>query len=872
MRKEIKIGNIFLLIILFLISISLSAQDRDILNEFNLKDMNKIPNSLLNVISINLEKVPFEQALNEIAAKGNFVLNYNNDRIPVKKKVTVKMNDVAALRSLIKILRDTNTGLIITKEGQIVIVPVNEAAIKFQKQPEKGKIKGTVIDKATKIPLTGANVIVEGTVFGAATDNNGKFLISNLPEGTYTIEVSYLGYKKERAEGLEIKNGSIVEIEFELIETIVQMEEIIVTPGHFSILERQSNSATVLKEEDIKSFPQFGDDIYRAIRRLPGLSSGEFSAKFNVRGGDQNEVLVLLDGMELYDPFHMKDIDGALSIIDIEAIKSIDMMTGAFPADYGNHLSGILNMKTGRKNMAKSRTYAAISLLNTKFLTEGNFNNGKGYWQFLARRGYLDLIIDLIDVDISLKPVYHDVLGKFQYFLNEKHHVSAHILLSNDKFKYSSDEFDETLNSGYGNSYTWLTWDAQFHQKLFARTLFSVGRISQDRLTKSFYRDITEFWSSDKHGFDFFGIKQDWKYKFSDNFMIKWGFDYKKLKADYDYSNMQYWDQINTILKHEEKGTQLGLFISNRFRIFSPLVAEFGLRYDETSWTGDKDTSPRINLVYNAGNQTTFRAGWGKFYQTHDIHKLNIVDDDYNFYPSGLAEHSVIGFEHTFNAGLKLRIEAYRKKHSQIQPRYENFMYPIDATPDWGDDRIKIEPESGDSRGIEFYLYNEKHVKHSWWISYAYSKFEETIDGITRPKKRDQRHSLNIDYSYRPNKYWSLNIAWTYHTGWPYTEAKYEITESEPPGGYYINQVPGDLYAKRYPAFHRMDLRISRFFYTEKGLISFFFEFMNLYNRKNVREYTYELSQIYSVEKYTMSKIPGKGFPLLPSVGISWEF
>ena len=152
----------------------------------------------------------------------------------------------------------------------------------------------------------------------------------------------------------------------------------------------------------------------------------------------------------------------------------------------------------------------------------------------------------------------------------------------------------------------------------------------------------------------------------------------------------------------EPSGNKLGLYLSTRMRLFQPLTTEIGLRYDRASWTDDKKISPRLNLVYALTSQTSLRVGWGKFYQSQGIHELQVQDGDQEFYPATLAKHRVIGFEQRFNSGVNLRVEAYEKEISSRRPRYQNLSNQLEAFPEVEEDRIRLQPESGKSKGIEF--------------------------------------------------------------------------------------------------------------------------------------------------------------------------
>jgi outer membrane receptor protein involved in Fe transport len=801
-------------------------------NSFIVIDENggqEVPKSLQTIVSVDLEEVPLEEALSVIAEKGKFKLNYNRNRIPVNKKVSLKMDNVPAIKPLLIILNDTGTGLIITKGEQLAIIPSSKA---------QGEIKGVVVDKKSREPLAGVNVVVLGTQIGASTNRDGRFLIPELSTGIYSVEASMIGYATKRIDDVVITEDASVKVPFELAEAVIPLNEIIVTPGHFSLMEKEPASSKALKAEDIRSFPQLGEDIYRAINRLPGVSGNDVSAKFIIRGGEYDEVLVLLDGMELYDPFHLKDLDGFFSIIDVEAIRSIDMMTGAFPVEYGNRLSGVFNMKTVSPTVKNRRTSLAISFLNARFLTQGSTANGKWQWLFLAwlflaRRGYLDLLLKWLNPEDEIRPVYYDVLSKIQYSINSRHSIAAHVLTSDDDVVLIETDDELEFNTGYANTYGWLTWYGQFHPKLFAQTVLSSGRVTEERDVKQIPGKDADFEGEArvKRNFNFYGLKQDWSIELSDRSLLKWGFAVRHLTAGYDFffrepiiighengNEIFAYELTNT--KEDPDGNELSVYLGNRFRLFTPLTAELGVRYDYTSWTGDKNISPRINFAYNLNKQTVIRAGWGKYYQTQGIHKLNAVDGDQRFYPAELAEHRVVGIEHEFKNGLNLRVEAYQKKLSSIRSRYQNFRgFALNPFAEIHTDRIRVEPERGESRGFEIYIKKDSGDKFRWWASYSYAIAEDVIDGVTVPRDFDQRHTVYLDLNYRPNKKWHLNVAWQYHSGWPFTETQVTNVKQWPDGYFDIEWVPGPLNAGRLPAYHRMDIRVNREFKTSRGRV-----------------------------------------------------
>ncbi|MBT6146757.1 MAG: TonB-dependent receptor, partial [Gemmatimonadetes bacterium] len=286
-------------------------------------------------------------------------------------------------------------------------------------------LSGTVVDADREEGLAGVVVRIVGAHVGTTTDEAGRFFLPGVPAGNCVIEATMIGYGSRNLSCACAAGDSLTDLRIALPAAPVRLAEIIVTPGRFAIMKQDPVARQTLTEDDIHTIPQFGEDIYRAVRRLPGVGGGDISARFTVRGGEHDEVLVRLDGLELYEPFHLKDFSGGLlSIIDVMAIGGIDMMAGGFPARYGNHMSGVFDMATLTPS-ERPRTSVGISFMNARFLTEGHFAEGRGNWLVSARRGYLDIVMELVGAN-EISPVYYDLLGKVEYRLSGQHLLSAH--------------------------------------------------------------------------------------------------------------------------------------------------------------------------------------------------------------------------------------------------------------------------------------------------------------------------------------------------------------------------------------------------------------------------------------------------------------
>lgn len=320
-------------------------------------------------------------------------------------------------------------------------------------------------------------ISVPANTTGTWADEKGEFRIDGLAAGKHILQCSRIGFETAIVQ-IVIEASGVADIEIPLTQEVIRLSAIIVTPSRFTIMGDEPHARQALTEDEIHSTPQMGEDIYRAVARLPGISANDFSVKFTVRGGEHEEVLVLLYVIELYDAFHLKDINGgALSIVDAEATQGIDLLTGGFPVEDGDRTSGVFNIDLRRPRAGQVRHSAGISMMNAREMSEGTFERGS--WLVSKRRGYLDLVLTLMNEEEDLSPKYYDVLGKVEYQLSPDHRLSAHLLHADDDLSLLEGDKDDS-KIGYGNSYGWLNLKSAFG-RLSARTTLSLGRVTADR-------------------------------------------------------------------------------------------------------------------------------------------------------------------------------------------------------------------------------------------------------------------------------------------------------------------------------------------------------------------------------------------------------
>lgn len=183
---------------------------------------------------------------------------------------------------------------------------------------DTGRVRGQVVDEAGR-PLVSATVLVVGGEVSILTGNDGSYVLEGVGEGTVAVEARAAGYTIDTRESVIVVRNETVEVDFQLMALEVPLREIVVTSS-VTILQEQPAASVSLDRKQITELPHFGDDPYRAIAVLPGVSGGDIFARFNVRGGFHDELLVRIDDMELFEPFHLKDFQGVFSVLDPEMI------------------------------------------------------------------------------------------------------------------------------------------------------------------------------------------------------------------------------------------------------------------------------------------------------------------------------------------------------------------------------------------------------------------------------------------------------------------------------------------------------------------------------------------------------------------------
>ena len=644
------------------------------------------------------------------------------------------------------------------------------------------------------------------------------------------------------------------------------LPEIIVTSSLHRLRYAESGSHTYLERDLSTRMPAAAEEAVRLTNRLPGTASGGISSRNHIRGGEVNEVLFLLDGLRLYEPYHLKDFQSVASIVNASAISGVDFYTGGYPVRYGDRMSGVMNLAL-REPTDRTETELALSFFNTSALSLGRFGSkDQGDWLLAARRGNLDLIVDVIDPDYG-SPDYQDLLLHFGWDFGPLATISANVLTSHDKISLNDPDVGEAANANYDNKVFWIKWLANWSSVLQSETIVSISDIRNDRAGSVDMDGIVSGVLNETRDFKAFEIQQDWTFAPADHWMLAFGFRARHQDAEYRYSSVKtVLAPFDQVLDNEAfvardfnltpEGAQYAAYSEVRWQPIEKLIVDLGLRWDQQTYTmsmNDRQYSPRASVLFRSSKRTEIRLGFGQFYQAQEINELQVSDGVASFYPAQRARHVVANLKHSFDFGIDLDLSMYSKTFRSLRPRFENVFNSLTLVPELQFDRVRIDALQAESRGVELLAsHGSGDSSLFWWLGYAWSEVEDTTANGKIKRSWDQRHTGKLGISWRWGQ-WNFSAAGEVHTGWPKTLLTTERNSSQ------------------YSVFHTLDARVSRDFDLRRGSLTVFLEVTNLLNRDNSCCTEYSIQAGPGGTNELLAK-DGYWLPIVPSLGVVWRF
>ncbi len=722
-------------------------------------------------------------------------------------------------------------------------------------------ITGSVADAANGEAMPGVVVAWESASkkTSITTNTYGMFSLS-VPSEAGTVKVQLLGYAPFVQ---AIKAGKeSVKLSVRLKESTLELGEVNVQSQKLdNNVKTTEMSVSSLTAKEIKKIPQLlGEtDIVRTLTLLPGVSTvGEASSGFNVRGGNADQNLILLDEAPVYSSSHLF---GFFSIFNADAVRDVTLYKGGMPANYGGRLSSVLDVRQKEGNSERYAAQGGIGLLSSRLTLEGPIVKQKASFMVSGRRSYFDLFLPYTgNLELQNTKIYfYDVNAKVNARLSEKDRVYASMYFGRDQFGAQ-----ELFDFGWGNWTSTLRWNRSVNDKLFFNATavysdytYSLGTpedaVPSFKLDSRIQNTVTNlawtYYASSRHKLDW-GVQNTYYTFFPGK--ISGAFDISLRKEFATEPSVYFSDDVKL---NERLSATLGL----RYSAFANLGSRRVLQYSDPryptptsivdstfygpgevvrSFLGPQGLEPRVAVNYELGPKSALKASYNRSRQYIHLISNNTTATPVNVWrPSGpyidpaTVDQVALGAVRNFRAdnGIRVTWEAYAK-------RFSNLVDYRDGADLVFTDDIETELLTGRGRSYGTELLVEKKIgKLTGWIGYTLSRTERLVEGPMRttrinngewyPANWDKLHDLSVVFTYSLTKKWDFGGTWIYQSGRPIT---YPDARGEFEGIYY--PVYTNRNGARTPATHRLDLSVNRSV-GKRG--SWNFGVYNAYGRRN---------------------------------------
>ena len=655
-----------------------------------------------------------------------------------------------------------------------------------------------------------------------------------------------------------------------------EVEEVVVQTSRYRLATGELASRTFLTQEQVKNMPRLADETLRAVQRLPGTTTNGFSSIGSVRGGEPNETAIVLDGLRLYEPFHLKNFLSPVSLLDSRLIDTLEFYSGGFPVAYGDRMSAIIDATAVRP--ADPRYFeVGVNLFHSSALAATQFDNGRGHAMVSARRSNVGDLAQLSENDFG-EPQYSDGFARVDYDLDDATSASFETLISSDTIVARQEDGEQSARAKYRNIYTWATLDHEWQNGAATRVIASYTDLENRRQGELDEPGVRTANVHDERLFHVIGLRVE-NTLTAGMLEHHFGAEVRRLWGDYDYASEVHvqpgfpfpgspGSDTTRTSEPSPQGYESSGYWDARAQLNDRWVLQGGVRIDTQTYDGSDDGeqwSPRFGVLYTLSPQTQLRASVGRFVQFQGINELQVEDGVDTFYPAQHAYHWILGMDHAFAAGLDLRVEAFVKDYRRINPRFENLFDPLVLLPEAEFDRVRIAPDSARASGIEMMARLRPHGSWSGWLSYTWSRAEDRVDGTDVPRSWDQRHAVNLGIVWAKGA-WSATLVDSFHTGWPTTEL--QVT-SDAAGNPQLD-LSGRNRA-RLGYYNTLDFRVTRTFALPLGALDVFVEANNALSRENECCVKYEVTANPD-GSLRYSRHESSWLPLVPSAGVLWRY
>ncbi len=761
----------------------------------------------------------------------------------------------------------------------------------------KAVISGMVTEMGSGEPIIGVTVYSEDLQTGTVTNSSGYYFIS-LPKGTHRLAFRFVG-KKEIFYTVNVYSDDKLNVEME--DKAMELKAVVVTSQKFDNVQSTRMGVSRLDTRAISSIPVIGEvDVLKVSMLLPGVQSvGEGTTGFNVRGGNTDQNLILIDKAPVFNPSHLM---GFFSAFNAEIIRDFELYKSVVPASMGGRLSSVMDLNVKNGNKKRFAGSAGVSPLTGKFNLEGPIVKDKISFLAAGRSTYSNWILKRINNEEIRRSeaAFYDLNAKLDISLNPKHSLSV-------SGYYSDDVFHKNLKDTsfeYTNQSLNLEWKYRINPALI---------MSNNLIYSGYYNSLTDKAFPKKaytvkYNIDYYEYRNDFTYFLNNNHLLNFGLSsalYSLLPGSLDAVGpesgiMQ--ERIET-----EKGLDMAIYISDEYKINRRLTLNAGLRYSLYAYLSPnsvfgyveglpldistlRDTSfydgfgiidsnhgpePRLSLRYTLGANNSLKAGYSRMRQN-----IHIMSNTFSVSPTDtwklsdpnisrqVADQVSLGYyQNLFSGRIETSVETYYKRIDGLKD------YKVAATLLMNEHvETELVDTEGRAYGVEL-LIRKPAGKLNGWLSYTYSRIEQKTDSEFPdeqinsnnwfPAVYDKPHSLSVVGSFRFNRRLSVSSNVVYSTGRPIT---YPVARYNFRNGQFLHYSERNKY--RVEDYFRWDISLNLDGNLRIDQIAHSFWSLSVYNITG-RDNTYSIyfvSGKESVQGYKMSIFAE------PIVSLSYNF
>ncbi|WP_299701880.1 carboxypeptidase-like regulatory domain-containing protein [uncultured Pontibacter sp.] len=766
----------------------------------------------------------------------------------------------------------------------------------------KYTISGYVREKGSGESLIGVSVYLPGTSTGTTSNTYGFYSLT-LPaqQDSLTLLFSYIGFKPV-AKKVILRQSTEMDVELQS-EAVLKEVEIVAQR-----VERVSESALMstidIPVSQIKNLPALlGEkDVMKVMQLMPGVQSGsEGNSGIYVRGGGPDQNLIILDDATVYNASHLF---GFFSLFNGDALKSVELTKGGFPARYGGRLSSVieLNMKDGNKEELHGE--GGIGLLSSRLMLEGPIKKGKSSFLISGRRTYADILARPF-MPKNERPGYYfyDLNTKLNYDFGRKNKLYLSGYFGEDKFSYKEKYDGEVEEAGFnwGNATGTLRWNHLFNDRLFSNASLIFSRYQFNIYTEEKSKDA-EYSLRYSSGIRDFGLKYDLDFLPNPQHSIRAGL----LSTYHRFSPSAIVVKDSDIDKLESKVENIdvlesAVYIEDTYKPFERLRLNGGLRLSHFYAKGKSyfNPEPRLSASYSLRTDLAVKGSFSQMSQyVHLLTNTGIglptdlwVPTTSKVAPQRSRQVALGVAKDFLDRDLALTVEGYYKKSDDIIGYKEGASFLLIEDPtsaekiSWEDNITKGQ---GWSYGIEVLL-QKKVGRLSGWAGYTLSWTQLQFDSLNAGEKYyaryDRRHDVSLVGIYELRKNITLSGTWVYGTGnaismpigtWQAPRNNPSRNEAGRTANYWNMKSThyGPMNGHRMAPYHRLDLGIQFHKLKKWGERTWEISFYNAYNRRNPFFYYLDERTTHNGETYeSETKLKQITlFPLIPSVSYGFKF